>query len=83
MNKVLNQTALATGVSVQDILNNQANLDFMEYTSIIEVGDANYLNHIVQYIEDLNHGIYINHVNEIGEIRRHTVSIAPTSSKIK
>lgn len=83
MKKVLNETSLATGISVDEILSNQENLDFMEYTYIIDVGDPYYLKNIVQYIEDLDNGIYVNYINDAGEIEHNSVSIIPTSSKIR
>ncbi|HQC83460.1 MAG TPA: transglycosylase SLT domain-containing protein, partial [Bacilli bacterium] len=49
MAQVLEYTASKTGVSVNDILADQTNLSFMNYTRIINVGDPDYLIHVLAH----------------------------------
>lgn len=49
MAQVLDYTASKTGVSVNDILADQTNLSFMNYTRIINVGDPDYLIHVLAH----------------------------------
>lgn len=80
MMKVLNETSLQTGVSIEDILKDQENLDFVNYTHIINVGDPNYLAHVMQYTNNLNEGFTLLEIDENGNIIENSIKILPTSS---
>ncbi len=77
MKKVLNYTAELTGISKEDILSDQNNLDFMNYTDIIKVGDPDYLKHVMRYVENLEDGLNIRYINDSGEIDELHVTILP------
>lgn len=83
MTKILNQTALSTGVSVSDILKDQTNLDFMDYTAMVQCGDPEYLNHVLRYMDSVEDGIDIKYIDEEGEIKEEMVRILPSSSLSK
>lgn len=80
MRKVLAQTAFSTGVSIEDILSNQSNLDFMDYTGIVRCGDPEYLNHVLRYMENVEDGIDIKYVDEKGIVQMKNVTILPSNT---
>ena len=79
MNDVLKETSEATGLTRSEILSDQQNLSFMNYTYVVDEGDPEYLNHVVRYMENLEDGITIKNVSSTGEIIETTVYIAPMS----
>jgi len=80
MMKVLNETANQTGVSVETILENQENIDFVNYTHIINAGDPNYLSNVMQYTNSLEEGFVLKEIDENGNIIENQVRIMPTST---
>ena len=83
MNKVLKKTAEETGLTVSEILNDQQNLSFVDYTNIIEEGDPDYLRHVIRYVENIENGISIKTINDMGAIVDSTVYIAPVNQQTK
>mgnify|MGYP001076701946 CR=1 FL=1 len=83
MQQVLDYTAKMTGTSKQEILADQTNLDFMNYTNIVKnQGDSNYLMHVLRYVENIEDGIDIQYINREGEIDNLHVTILPNSKKM-
>lgn len=80
MNKVLNQTSNVTGLSVDEILDDQSNLDFMDYTGIINVGDSEYLNHVMSFVQNPEDGFYIKYRDRDGNIIENNVAILPENT---
>ena len=79
MNKLLEETTKQTGMTGDEILSDQSNTSFMDYTDIISVGDANYLPNVVRY--NLEGEYSINELLENGEIVTHSVQITNSISK--
>ena len=79
MDDVLKATSEATGLTRDEILSDQQNLSFMNYTYVVDEGDPEYLNHVLRYMENLEEGITIKSVSSTGEITENTVYIAPIS----
>lgn len=52
MNKVLKITAEMTNTSKQEILENQQNIDFMQYTNYVNGGDPNYVYNILKFVPE-------------------------------
>lgn len=80
MMKVLNETASQTGVSVDAILEDQENIDFVNYTHIIDAGDPNYLSNVMQYTNSLEEGFILKEIDENGNIIENQVRIMPVST---
>lgn len=80
MMKVLNETASQTGVSVDAILEDQENIDFVNYTHIIDAGDPNYLSNVMQYTNSLEEGFVLKEIDENGNIIENQVRIMPVST---
>lgn len=82
MKKVLDYTVNMTGISKQEILADQTNLDFMKYTNIVQdQGDSNYLMHVLRYVENIEDGLDIQYINADGEIANLHVTILPNSKQ--
>lgn len=79
MMKVLKETASQTGVSVDRILEDQENIDFVNYTHIIDAGDPNYLSNVMQYTNSLEEGFVIKEIDANGNIIENQVRIMPVS----
>lgn len=79
MDRVLEETVIQTGQSKEDILSDQANTSFTDYTDIVDVGDKDYLSHVVRF--NLDDEFYINEMNSDGEVVTHTVKINTTKTK--
>lgn len=77
MDTVLNKTAEETGVSKEELLADQSNTSFTDYTDIISVGDSNYLSNVVRF--NMDDEFFINEMTPDGEIETHTVKIATHS----
>lgn len=77
MDTVLNKTAEETGISKEELLADQSNTSFTDYTNIISVGDSNYLSNVVRF--NMDDEFYINELTPDGEIETHTVKIATHS----
>lgn len=81
MNIVLDATAYATGLSVDEILSDQNNLTWLEYRNVIpgkdgEYGDREYLEHVFRFIpEDKLDDIYINYIDENGEVNQVNIIV--------
>lgn len=80
MMKVLNETASQTGVSVDAILEDQENIDFVNYTHIIDAGDPNYLSNVMQYTNSLEEEFILKEIDENGNIIENQVRIMPVST---
>lgn len=77
MEKVLNATAKAEGLSRDELLADQTNLDFTNYTNIIDVGDPSYLQNVIRYIQNPENGFSIKYIDEFGEIQEESIAILP------
>lgn len=82
MSKVLEATASAQDTTITDLLSDQSNLDFTEYTDIIDVGDPNYLQNVVRYMENPEEGFSIKYVDEFGEIQEERIAILPENKTL-
>jgi hypothetical protein len=75
MNTVLKETSKQTGISIEDILSDPTNVDFLDYTSIVGCGDPEYLNNVSRYLIDSD-DITIKVFNDDGTIDEKQTSIA-------
>ena len=57
VNKVLNATSYGTGKSIDELIHDTSNLEFLKYRNIIKVGDPKYFEHVMQYVENYKDGI--------------------------
>lgn len=81
MLNVLDTTAYNYGITREDILKDQKNLSFMDYTYIAGMGDQDYLNHVLQFVGDPNLTIKI--ADEKGNIREESVCINEEKNKTR
>lgn len=77
MNKVLKTTAENTGLSVDELLSDQTNIDFTNYTNIINAGDDEYLRHTIRYIKDTGSEMTIKYLDENNNVQESSVIIMP------
>lgn len=74
MKKVLLETAANSGMSIKDLLDDQTNTEWLNYRDIIDVGDNKYLEHVLRYITDPEEEIWMNYVDENGEIQKNNIT---------
>lgn len=74
MEKVLEEAALNLGISVDEILDDPTNTDWLEYRDIIDVGDKNYLEHVIRYVPNPEDEIWMNYIDEDGNIQQTTIT---------
>lgn len=80
MKKVLNQTANQYGCTVEDLLIDQTNTDFIEFTNMIKEGDAEYLSHVIRYVDDDNSELSIRYLDENMDIQEVSISFSNQKS---
>lgn len=78
---VLKHTAKKKNIKVSDILDDQSNLDFVDYTDIIDAGDRNYLKHVFQYLSNDSDSVNIKYIDENGLINNLAVSFLPEKNR--
>lgn len=74
MNTVLKTTSENTGLSVDELLSDQTNTEFTNYTYIVNCGDSNYVSNVVRYLTDGE--ITIQTINEYGEVENLVIGVA-------
>ena len=75
MKKVLNAAANDKGCTVDDLLRNQSDTSFLDYRDVISVGDPNYVEHTLRYLQDPKEEISIRYIDEFGEPQETSVLI--------
>lgn len=64
VNNILKVTANKTGTTVDRLINDPSNNNFLDYTYVIDLnyggtgGDTNYLKHVLRYVEDKKDALY-------------------------
>lgn len=81
MYKVLPETSKQTGLSIDELLSDQTNLEFMKYTHIAKCGDPEYINHITWYLEN-SEDIAFKVIDENGEISEISTSFVRGSKSL-
>lgn len=74
MDKVMNETSRNVGVSVDDLLSDQTNTEFTNYTHIVDCGDPNYVANVFRYLTDGEITIQI--LNEDGSVSSLIIGVA-------
>lgn len=74
MDKVMNETSRNVGVSVDDLLSDQTNTEFTNYTHIVDCGDPNYVTNVFRYLTDGE--ITIQTLNEDGSVSSLVIGVA-------
>lgn len=75
MKKVLESAANDKGCTVDDLLNNQQDTSFLDYRNVIDVGDPNYVEHTLRFLQDPNEEISIRYIDEFGAPQETAVLI--------
>ncbi len=75
MGEVLNLTASETHKTVEEILADQSDASFIDYTSVIDSGDKNYIKNVLSYIDSNGEALTLKHLNEDGEIVTEEVTV--------
>ncbi len=70
---VLEETANEQGCSVEDLLEDQDNVSFLDYRDIISVGDPLYLEHVLRFLEDPENGVSIKYTDSAGNEQERIV----------
>lgn len=65
VSKILNNYAIDMNVSVDEILNNQKNVDWLQYREMIDRGDREYIEHVLSW---MGPNIDINNIKQDGEV---------------
>ena len=74
MKSVLKTPSENTGLSVDELLSDQTNTEFTNYTYIVNCGDSNYVSNVVRYLTDGE--ITIQTINECGEVENLVIGVA-------
>ena len=74
MDKVMNETSRNVGISVDDLLSDQTNTEFTNYTHIVDCGDPNYVTNVFRYLTDGEITIQI--LNEDGSVSSLVIGVA-------
>lgn len=78
MDDVLEYTALETGQTIEEILADQQNISFYQYTYIANTGDPEYLSNVFAFLNDYGDVITFKHLGENNEIIEEEISIFST-----
>ncbi|MDE5630237.1 MAG: transglycosylase SLT domain-containing protein [Bacilli bacterium] len=81
MDKVLAQTALETGQTIDEMLADQENISFYQYTDIVEKGDPEYLSNVFAFLSDYGDVITFKHFDENHEIVEEVIYIFSTQQE--
>lgn len=73
MNKIFRETYACTGMDKDEILADQTNISFMDYTYASGQGDPEYLLHVLPYME--NPDVIIKVLNDDNEVEEYTINI--------
>lgn len=90
MEIILKAAASDQGITMDELLEDNTNISFMNYTYLItesddpEIrgGDPDYLKNIIQYVENAEDGVWIKIVDEEGNINKIEVSFVPKGKKM-
>lgn len=74
MNNVLEEAAKNLGISFDELISDQTNMDWLPYRDIIDVGDKNYLEHCLRYIPE-DEEIWMNYIDKDGNIKRISITL--------
>lgn len=78
MNKVLDRASEETGQTRDEMLADQENISFYQFTSIVNKGDPEYLSNIFAFLNDYGETITFKHFGENHEIVEEEISIFST-----
>lgn len=81
MNQVLSATANANNTTVDQLLSDQNNIEFSEFTNIIDAGDSEYLAHVIRYNENEDEPFVVQMLDESGNVYENSVTILPSRSR--
>lgn len=82
MEDVLGYTAEVTGQEVDDILSDQTNASFAEYTYLPGVGDPKYLSNVFAFLDGYGEEITYKHFNKNDEIIEERINIFSHQQKL-
>lgn len=74
MDKIFAKIQDETGQTKEEILSDQTNLSFYEYTSILGQGDPNYLSNVFQFIDEYGDTITFKHLQN-GEVIEEKIHV--------
>lgn len=75
MNTVLEEAANNLGITVDELISDQTNTDWLPYRDIIDVGDKNYLEHCLRYITNPEEEIWMNYIDENGNVEKVSITL--------
>ena len=78
MDKVINQLAYVTNDTYDGVVANKNDIDYMNYTNIINVGDFEYLYHVMRYVDSSD--INISYLDENNNICSNDVKVYPEAN---
>ena len=80
METVLDKAAEALGTTKEEILADQNNLVFLDYRTEINVGDPQYVENVLRFLQNPEQGISIRYIDENGEKQEETIFIQNVNS---
>ena len=78
MNKVLNRASEETGQTRDEMLEDQENVSFYQFTDIVNKGDPEYLSNVFSFLNDYGDSITFKHFGDNNEIIEEEISIFST-----
>ncbi len=74
MEKIFDKTREETGQTKEEVLSDQSNLSFYDYTSLPGEGDPNYLSNVFQFIDEYGDSISFKHLQN-GEVVEEKIQV--------
>ena len=78
MDKVINQLAYVTNDTYDGIVSDKNEIDYMNYTNIISVGDFEYLFHVMRYVDSPE--INISYLDQNNNVCSNDIKVYPESN---
>ena len=75
MDKVLSKEENEKGCAVEDLLRNQSDTSYLNYRNIVTVGDPNYVENTLRFIQNPNEEISISYIDENGDPQKTSMII--------
>ncbi|MDE6292707.1 MAG: transglycosylase SLT domain-containing protein [Bacilli bacterium] len=82
MDKILELAAKESGLTIEEMLADQENIIFYQFTFTIDKGDPNYLSNVFAFLNDYGEVITFKHFDENNEIVEEVITIFSTQQEI-
>lgn len=81
MDKILELAAKESGLTIEEILADQENIIFYQFTYAVDKGDPNYLSNVFAFLNDYGEVITFKHFDENNEIVEEVITVFSTQQE--